>query len=69
MITDINFWGENPIVNGGVKIEWSDEEKGFGVIDIIKTMDGKIIADTEYMGKDFLKEILLDMINIIDIID
>jgi hypothetical protein len=39
-------------------IDWSQEGTGFGQIIIKKYPDEQIVIDDEYMGKEFVKEVL-----------
>ena len=42
----------------GFVLEWSKEGTGFGNIYFRNTEDGKIKITTEYMSKEFVKEIV-----------
>jgi hypothetical protein len=62
MITNIKFWGSNELSNGGMRISWSDQKLGYGNIDVFNSLEGHIQADTEYMGKEFLTKVLLNLV-------
>ncbi len=66
-ITDVDFWGENTLVDGGIRIHWTDMKYGFGNITIFKK-DGVIYADTEYMSKFFMEKVLLCLANEINMV-
>lgn len=72
VISDINFWEEHELNKGGIRISWS-ANIGFGVLDIVKTKDNKLIAHTECMSnnkdKNFVKEILNILLDNIEIVE
>ena len=47
----------------GFALEWSKEGFGFGNIYFRNTEDGKIKITTEYMDKEFIKEIVNFMLD------
>ena len=72
-IDNVDFWSPNELCKGGMRIYWSDNNIGFGTLDIIKQKgnDGESFEDseeiiltgyTEYMDsqedKSFTKKIL-----------
>jgi hypothetical protein len=49
--------------NGGMTISWGTVSAGFGMLTIMLTKDGKLVADTEGMGKTFCKGVLARLMN------
>jgi hypothetical protein len=65
------FWGEWEKTSedgevrgnqGGVEISWSTVSAGFGSLTLFVDKNGKLKADTEGMGKEFCKQVLLKLI-------
>lgn len=56
-ITLVSIGGNPEINNGNIRIHWSSDI-GFGICDIYVKKDGTLEADTETMGKEFLKKLL-----------
>ena len=50
-------WSKNKRNDGGFSIDWAVKSWGFGGITFI-IKNGKLYMDTEYMGKDFVKQCL-----------
>jgi len=67
-ILNIDFWGKNEIVDGGMRITWIDEGHMFGNVDFYKE-NNKIYVDTEQMGENFLNCLLLELNKIVNIVD
>jgi len=67
-ILNVDFFNKNNFCDGGVCIQWGKVHVGFGEILLYKYED-KLYASSEYMGKDFIKECLLEMVEQINIID
>jgi hypothetical protein len=47
---------------GGVIIEWAEEGTGFGQI-YIEMEDGELTISAEAMSKDFIKEVLCQLVD------
>ncbi len=60
-ILKIQLWGENQVVDGGLRIYWSDDNIGFGSITLY-TIDDKPYIETECMGKEFAEKLLLQLL-------
>lgn len=60
-IDSIEFWGDNRVSKGGIRIQWSGNI-GFGQLDIFVDKEGNLVADTECMAtnedKEFVQLIL-----------
>ena len=71
-INDIDFWGENKLCNGGIRIYWS-ADIGFGTLDIVKDNKNNILGHTERMcdndDKKFIELIFNEIIKNINVID
>lgn len=63
-IDNVDMWGENELVNGGIRIYWSSDKIGFGELTIYKDKNNKIVFDTECMSKDFVKAVLDKLVEI-----
>ena len=56
-------------LNDGIRIHWTSNSLGFGMLDIGVREDGSIWFDTEHLGKEFLKAILNKMVDDAEIAD
>jgi len=56
-IDSVGTWTKHEYNNGGIRINWS-ANIGFGQLDIFMNKEGRLIVDSEYMGKDFVLEVL-----------
>lgn len=59
-VDEVEFWSKNESNNGGMRLSWS-ANIGFGTTDIVLTPTG-IYIDTETMGKEFVMQVLAEMI-------
>ncbi len=57
IIRDVQFWGKNSVSEGGMSIEWACDKLGCGVMDLYRE-NGMVRIDDNYMGKDFMKQVL-----------
>ena len=55
--------GANEVHNGAIDISWSDPQLGFGHITIIKDKNNKVGIWSEYMGLDFVREVLAQILD------
>lgn len=64
-VVGVNGKGEERIYPGGawIGLNWSVDGFGFGQIIIQRKSDGKIVIDSERLGKDFVKAILCDLVD------
>ena len=62
-IVDVEFWDGNELSKGGMRVYWSANNVGFGITNIYKNENNKIIIDDEYMGEKFVKELLNKLVN------
>ncbi len=60
-IIKVDMWGKNRLVDGGLRIHWSDDELGFGTVELY-TVDDKSYINTEYMGKELAIELFLKLL-------
>ena len=56
-ITNVEFWDSNESTDGGMEISWIDSRYGFGTVVLYKK-NHKFYADSEYMEKKFVTELL-----------
>ncbi len=61
-IIKIELWGENSLVDGGLRVYWSDEALDFGSVTLY-TKDDKSYIDTEYMGREFAEKLILQVLS------
>ena len=56
-INSVSTWSKHRGNNGGLRINWL-ANVGFGQLDIFMDEEGKLVVDSEYMGKEFVMEVL-----------
>lgn len=59
---EVEFWEGAETYQGGMKIKWFTEV-GFGNVSLYKDEEGQLCIDTEYMGREFAKEKLRQVID------
>lgn len=60
---DVKFVGQ------GFEVDWADSDGWFGEITFYKDKDGNMKVISETMGKEFVKKILCQLVDIADLID
>lgn len=69
METRLQIWRNGEVVDWStIQIEWTDENIGFGEINII-FMNGRVFLDSENMNKDFVKKILNNLVDNMEMTD
>jgi hypothetical protein len=60
----INGVKHNPkTMDDYIDIYWQNEELEFGHIGLYSSFDGKIVIDSEYMRKEFIKQVFEKLID------
>jgi hypothetical protein len=58
----LRCWGPNVRNGGGFRVEWDTVSAGFGST-AFYLKDGKLRCDNEGMGREFLKSVLVDLVD------
>lgn len=58
-----SFWGPYESNNGGMDIAWATKSAGFGRLVMTISKDGRFVAETEGMSKEFCKEVLAKLVD------
>ena len=52
-----------------VKIRWSKEGVGFGELDVTADYEGNTTINTEFMGREFVREVFNELVNSATLVD
>lgn len=61
-VTNVEFFPRSTIV-----VSWDDPDKGYWGEVTIYNQDGKVTIDAETMGKDFVKELLSQVVDMAEV--
>jgi hypothetical protein len=63
MKTNVSFFDSDDYSDGGMIVDWESDGFGYGRLEFSRPSSGKLRIQNEWMSKDFIKEVLNNVVD------